>query len=94
MESDSENFIQILIGPLPAGKSSVLSYIGGTNFQDMEFDDLQLRTLVENDPTLFLFQYPAPLNLDEVQYVPNFFPELKKVVDRLKKRKSAGECTE
>lgn len=85
IEAESGNFIQILIGPRQAGKSSVLSYMGKGRFQDIEFDDLQLRNLAEQDPALFLSQYPPPLNLDEVQYVPNLFPELKKIVDQLKK---------
>lgn len=34
---------------------------------------------------LFLEQFPPPLLLDEVQYVPSLFPELKKRVDQLKK---------
>ncbi|MDO9184336.1 MAG: ATP-binding protein [Bacteriovorax sp.] len=85
LEHDSGIFIQILIGPRQCGKSSLLTRIGENKFQDIDFDDLQIRTLAQNDPALFLSQHPAPLNLDEVQYVPNLFPQLKLQIDRIKK---------
>jgi predicted AAA+ superfamily ATPase len=84
---DTGFYIQILIGPRQSGKSSLLNFVGENAFKEIEFDDLQLRRMAENDPALFLSQFQPPLNLDEVQYVPNLFPELKKIVDRLKKEK-------
>lgn len=85
LKEDQGVYIHILIGPRQAGKSSILSFIGAGSFRDIEFDDLQMRISAQEDPALFLSQHLAPLNLDEVQYVPNLFPELKKIVDRLKK---------
>lgn len=85
LKADKGYYIQILIGPRQSGKSSLLSHIGEDKFQEIEFDDLQLRSLAQADPALFLSQYNPPLNLDEVQYVPNLFPELKKKIDHLKK---------
>lgn len=86
LKQDQGIYIQILIGPRQAGKSSILGFIGAGKFRDVEFDDLQMRVSAQEDPALFLSQHPAPLNLDEVQYVPNLFPELKKIVDHLKKK--------
>lgn len=85
LEHEGGVYIQILIGPRQCGKSSLLTFIGENKFRDIDFDDLQMRTLAQNDPGLFLFQNPPPLNLDEVQYVPNLFPQLKLQIDRLKK---------
>jgi predicted AAA+ superfamily ATPase len=85
LEQQSGIFIQILIGPRQCGKSSLLTFLGENKFTDIDFDDLQVRTLAQNDPALFLSQNPAPLNLDEVQYVPNLFPQLKLQIDRIKK---------
>lgn len=83
-------WIQILLGPRQCGKSTLFASIlaeknRGMPFQEITFDDLQLRELANQDPALFLQQFEAPLLLDEVQYVPNLFPELKKVVDQLKR---------
>src|SRR5262245_22666770 len=47
----------------------------GNKFKEITFDDLQMRQLANQDPALFLQQFELPLLLDEVQYVPNLFPE-------------------
>ena len=83
---DKSNYIQILIGPRQCGKSSLLSYLGQQKFKEITLDDLQLRTLANEDPALFLEQNPAPLIIDEAQYAPNIFPELKRIIDEIKKK--------
>jgi predicted AAA+ superfamily ATPase len=55
------------------------------HFTEITFDDLQMRQLAARDPALFLQQFSPPLLLDEVQYAPNLFPELKKIIDQLKR---------
>lgn len=79
--------IQLLLGPRQCGKSTLLSHLSGDNFQEITFDDLQLRTLANRDPALFLEQFRPPLILDEIQYVPNLFPEIKQWIDRAKKQR-------
>ncbi|CAN5443516.1 ATP-binding protein [soil metagenome] len=76
--------IQILLGPRQCGKSTLFSSLN-TSCHEITFDDMQLRELANHDPALFLQQFEPPLLLDEVQYVPNLFPELKRKVDQLKK---------
>ena len=80
-------WIQILLGPRQCGKSTLFASLDHDNprFQEITFDDLQLRQLANQDPALFLQQFEPPLLLDEIQYVPNLFPELKKVVDQFKR---------
>jgi predicted AAA+ superfamily ATPase len=78
--------IQILMGPRQCGKSTLFSWLLPKAAQEVTFDDLQLRQLANRDPALFLDQFDSPLLLDEVQYVPNLFPELKKRVDLEKKQ--------
>lgn len=80
----ANNLVQIVLGPRQCGKSTLLSTLD-PSFQEITFDDLQLRQLANQDPALFLQQFSAPLLLDEVQYVANLFPELKKKVDQIKK---------
>ncbi len=81
--------VQLIIGPRQCGKSTLLSHISGMDFQEVTFDDLQLRTLANRDPALFLEQFRPPILLDEIQYVPNLFPEIKRRVDLEKKQRVA-----
>ena len=80
-------YIQIIIGPRQSGKSSLCVILGKDEFKEINFDDLQTRTLAQTDPSLFLSLNPPPLVLDEVQYVPNLFSQLKLLVDLEKKKK-------
>lgn len=81
------NWIQILLGPRQCGKSTLFATLAAADslFKEITFDDFQLRQLANRDPALFLQQFEPPLVLDEIQYVPNLFPELKKQIDQLKK---------
>jgi hypothetical protein len=95
----SPAWIQVLLGPRQCGKSTLFAALFSKNnsnlaiantaknfntFTEITFDDLQLRQLANQDPALFLQQFPPPLLLDEVQYVPNLFPELKRKIDQIK----------
>ncbi len=79
--------IQLLLGPRQCGKSTLLSHLAEGHYKEVTFDDLQLRTLANRDPALFLMQFAPPLQLDEMHYVPNLFPEIKQQVDQLKKER-------
>jgi uncharacterized protein len=79
--------VQLVIGPRQCGKSTLLSHIAENAFTEVTFDDLQLRNLANSDPALFLEQFTPPILLDEVQYVPNLFSEIKRQVDQLKKQR-------
>ncbi|MAZ77649.1 MAG: hypothetical protein CMF39_03120 [Legionellaceae bacterium] len=79
--------VQFVIGPRQCGKSTLLSHVASGQFKEITFDDLQLRNLANQDPRLFLDQFLPPVLLDEVQYVPNLFSEIKRRVDELKKQR-------
>jgi len=88
--TNSASWIQVLLGPRQCGKSTLFAALFSLNnrkdhFKEITFDDLHMRQLANNDPALFLQQFEAPLLLDEVQYVPNLFPELKKRIDQIKR---------
>jgi hypothetical protein len=87
-------YIQVLIGPRQCGKSSLLWRMGNDRYGEVTFDDFQARALAEKDPAFFLAQQKTPLIIDEVQYAPNIFPELKRIVDAVKReniRKGKGK---
>lgn len=83
--NESTSYIQVVLGPSQCGKSSLLSFISQEKFNEITLDDLQIRTLANQDPALLFAQYQPPLIIDEAQYAPNIFPELKRIVDNYKK---------
>lgn len=89
--SQSTMPVQFVIGPRQCGKSTLLSHLSEASFKEVTFDDLQLRNLANRDPALFLEQFAPPILLDEVQYVPHLFSEIKRRVDILKKQRLKDE---
>jgi len=87
LQKDRGVYIHILIGPRQCGKSTLFAILGAGRCHEVTFDDFQMRNLAERDPALFLEQYPPPLIIDEIQYVPNIFPEIKRVIDHLKRER-------
>lgn len=86
--TQSPVWIQILLGPRQCGKSTLFAALDQKNdgyYHSVTLDDFKLRQLANQDPALFLEQFTPPLLLDEAQYAPNLFPELKRIVDNIKK---------
>lgn len=85
LQKDKGTYVQILIGPRQSGKSTLFAILSACRYREVSFDDFQMRNLAERDPALFLAQYPPPLIIDEIQYVPHLFPEIKRLIDELKR---------
>ena len=69
-------------GPRQVGKTTILRHLAekiGVNY--VTLDDRDARELAIRDPRLFLEQYRSPLFIDEVQYAPEIFSEIKLRVD-------------
>lgn len=80
-------YAHILIGPRQCGKSSLFALLGAGRFREVTLDDFRIRQLAETDPALFFAQYPPPIIIDEIQYAPNLFPEIKQIIDQLKRER-------
>ena len=79
-------WVQVVVGPRQCGKSSVLSRLS-RDWAEVTLDDHAQRELAQSDPKLFLAQFgPRPVLIDEAQYAPGLFPEIKLRVDQLKKQ--------
>jgi len=78
--------VVLITGPRQVGKSTVFERVKEENRRYITLDDLQIRTLAQNDPALFLQTYEPPLLIDEVQYAPQLFPYIKMIVDRQKQK--------
>lgn len=71
----------LLTGARQTGKTSLLQRL----FPDVEyitFDYLRQVEAVKDSPEYFLGQFKNPVILDEIQYVPELFRELKIVIDK------------
>ena len=75
------DFKAILVtGPRQVGKSTLLKHL----FPDrayLTFDDPILLEEAEREPGLFFRNHPAPVTLDEVQYIQHLFPYIKMACD-------------
>jgi predicted AAA+ superfamily ATPase len=75
----------LLTGPRQAGKTTMLTRlmeIEGRNRTYVSLDTYDALILAKNDPVLFFQTYRPPLLIDEAQYAPGLFTEIKRIIDR------------
>lgn len=78
----SKNFkIVLLKGARQVGKSTLMEKVF-KNLKSITFDPVQDLFEARKDPDRFLDNFPAPLILDEIQYVPELIPAIKRRVDK------------
>lgn len=75
--------VLVIIGARQTGKTTLVKGLRGPTFRAeyVTFDDATVRAAAQADPAGFLAGYSGPLVLDEVQYVPELFPQIKLRVD-------------
>jgi predicted AAA+ superfamily ATPase len=72
----------LLTGPRQVGKTTMLKRLmDATARTYVTLDDLTVRALAKNDPSMFFQLYKPPVLIDEVQYAPELFPYIKILVD-------------
>jgi len=76
--------VVLLTGPRQVGKTTVLRNIQPSR-NYVSLDTLANRRLANEDPALFLQRFPPPVLIDEIQYAPGLFSEIKAVVDEQQK---------
>ncbi len=72
--------IIFLVGARQVGKSSLLSHLFPST-KMFVFDPIQDLYNVRKNPDLFLKDFGTPLILDEIQFVPELLPSLKRFAD-------------
>lgn len=70
----------VLAGARQVGKTTLLKHCF-PNHNFVSLDLPSLAEMAETDPIAFLERYPAPLIIDEVQYAPKLFRNLKVAID-------------
>jgi predicted AAA+ superfamily ATPase len=82
----------LLWGPRQVGKTTLLDQL---HLNSQAFlDDLALRSRAQNDPAFFLDSLKLPTFIDEVQYAPNLFSEIKLRIDRQRRQRLKLQVTE
>lgn len=71
----------LLVGPRQVGKTTLLRHLAGAQRTYVTLDDPRIRLLAQTDPALFFQQYRPPLLIDEVQYAPQLFAQIKMMAD-------------
>ena len=73
--------VMLVTGPRQVGKSTTIKHIFGKTHNYITLDDINQLNLALEDPKLFFQNNKPPLIIDEVQYAPNLFIEIKRIVD-------------
>jgi hypothetical protein len=74
----------LLTGPRQVGKSTLMEYVideSSLHVNKVTLDDIDVRNLAKTDPKLFFQLYNPPVLIDEIQYAPELFPQIKMMVD-------------
>ncbi len=81
LEAFAKHFkIVLVVGARQVGKSTLLGHYL-PSVKSVVFDPIQDLYRARQDPDFFLNQMKAPLILDEIQFVPELLPALKRHVD-------------
>lgn len=72
----------LVTGARQVGKTTMLKHLaGGMERTYVTLDNLMARALAKSDPVLFFQTYKPPIIIDEVQYAPELFPQIKLMCD-------------
>jgi predicted AAA+ superfamily ATPase len=82
--------VRILTGVRQCGKTSLLTRLAPRGWRVVNLDDFQLRALANRDPAMFFQLNPLPAIIDEIQYAPVLFPEIKRRVDLWRASRRGG----
>jgi len=85
LESESTLEAVLLLGPRQVGKSTLLEQMRVGSH--LLLDDLALRERAQRDPALLLDGATLPCLIDEAQYAPNLFSEIKLRIDKFRREK-------
>lgn len=72
----------LVTGARQVGKTTMLKHLcEGQNRTYVTLDNMMARTLAQTDPVLFFQTYKPPILIDEVQYAPELFAQIKILCD-------------
>lgn len=69
-----------IVGPRQSGKTTLARHLF-PKYEYVSLENLDIRSLAQDDPRGFLYDYPPPVIIDEIQRVPHLFSYLQEKVD-------------
>ena len=72
--------VVLVTGPRQVGKSTMIQHLL-PQYEYVSLDDIAELDLARTDPGLFFRNHSLPIVIDEVQYAPNLFREIKRICD-------------
>jgi predicted AAA+ superfamily ATPase len=75
----------LVTGPRQVGKTTLLEEAAEVA-SSVTLDDLLIRASAVEESGAFFKENPPPVFVDEVQYAPNLFPQIKMMLDKSKKK--------
>ncbi len=73
--------VVLITGPRQVGKTTLLQHVLGDSYTYITLDDITLLEVAQTDPKIFFLNNPGKVAIDEVQYAPELFREIKRIVD-------------
>ena len=77
--------VVLVTGPRQVGKSTLISH-ALPHYEYVTLDDMNELEIARTDPGLFFKNHKLPLVIDEVQYAPELFRQIKLICDRSEAR--------
>ena len=74
--------VVLVTGPRQVGKSTLLKQILQDKYEYVTLDDMNELDMAQSDPAQFFRNHRTPLIIDEVQYAPNLFRQIKYLADQ------------
>jgi len=72
----------LVTGARQVGKTTMLKHLAKNQSRTyVTLDNLQARKLAQEDPVMFFQTYKPPIIIDEIQYAPQLFPQIKIMCD-------------
>ena len=71
----------LVTGARQVGKTTMLKHLAAGDRTYVTLDNKMARDLAQADPVLFFQTYKPPILIDEVQYAPELFPQIKILCD-------------
>lgn len=72
----------LITGARQVGKTTMLKHLAeGQDRTYVSLDDTMVRILAKSDPVLFFQTYKPPIIIDEIQYAPELFQQIKIICD-------------
>ncbi|RJX27894.1 MAG: ATP-binding protein [Acholeplasma sp.] len=73
--------VLLITGPRQVGKTTTLKHLFSQDYHYVTLDDITELSIAKEDPKLFFMNHPLPIIVDEVQFAPSLFHEIKRLVD-------------